>query len=183
MNSPKVKSEHFLSHMWHPSRFTYISEIASLVTLNLEDTGITDAGVIDYCKAPGPANLENLDLSRTQITHNVISSLSSEWWVIVVFPSRLYRGYRYKLCKFYRGYGYKLFKFYRGYRCKLCKCYRGYRYKLCKLHRWYRCKLCKLHRGYRYKLCKFYRGYRYKLCKFYRGYRYNVLFKLRNPMM
>jgi len=54
--------------------------LPSLVTVNLEDTGITDEGVVGFSSTePVPGKLENLDLSRTKVTHGIIPSLQSKY--------------------------------------------------------------------------------------------------------
>jgi hypothetical protein len=52
----------------------FFSAIPSLVTLVLEGTAVTDAGVIQYANSR-PTCLQNLDLSRTSITQSCFSAL------------------------------------------------------------------------------------------------------------
>ena len=51
------------------------AELAELTTLILEDTGVTNAGVIDYAQS-APAMLCRLDLSRTAVTHDIFPALA-----------------------------------------------------------------------------------------------------------
>jgi len=48
--------------------------IPSLVTLVLENTAVTDVGVRQFASHVPPM-LENLDLSRTNVTQNIFESL------------------------------------------------------------------------------------------------------------
>ena len=50
--------------------------MAELTTLILEDTGVTNAGVIDYAQS-APAMLCRLDLSRTAVTHDIFPALAA----------------------------------------------------------------------------------------------------------
>jgi hypothetical protein len=44
------------------------------VTLVIENTAVTDAGIIQYANS-APQHLANLDLSRTNVTHNILPAL------------------------------------------------------------------------------------------------------------
>ena len=59
-------------------------EFGQLVSLNLENTGIMDAGVMEYAQT-SPANLQHLNLSKTQVTHNILPSLQGNIWSCVIF--------------------------------------------------------------------------------------------------
>ncbi|XP_041365412.1 uncharacterized protein LOC121380593 [Gigantopelta aegis] len=53
---------------------TVISELPNLQGLNLEDTGVTDSGIIDFLSTC-TKHLQNLNLNRTQVTHSIIPHL------------------------------------------------------------------------------------------------------------
>jgi len=52
----------------------FLSAIPSLVTLVLENTAVTDIGVKQYASFAPPL-LENLDLSRTNVTQEIFLPL------------------------------------------------------------------------------------------------------------
>ena len=45
------------------------------MTLVLEDTGISNPGIIELCEA-APQQLQHLDLSRTPVTHTILQHLN-----------------------------------------------------------------------------------------------------------
>ena len=69
-----IRCQHYLkSH-------SILTDLANVITVNLEGTGITDEGVISYCNTePYPEKLESLDLNRTQVTHNILPVLQSKY--------------------------------------------------------------------------------------------------------
>ena len=52
----------------------YFVEFKQLVSLNLENTGVMDAGIMEYAQT-SPENLRHLNLNKTQVTHNILPSL------------------------------------------------------------------------------------------------------------
>ncbi|CAL1546933.1 unnamed protein product [Lymnaea stagnalis] len=57
--------------------FPVLQELKNLQTLNLEGTGVTDAGVVQFASTETSAQLLNLDLSRTSVTHEILPSLQN----------------------------------------------------------------------------------------------------------
>ena len=53
-----------------------VSGFPQLTALLLENTGVTDAGVITYAQS-APAELCRLDLSRTSVTHHILPALAA----------------------------------------------------------------------------------------------------------
>ena len=60
-------------------RCFFVTELTALVTLILEDTRVSDVGVMEWANSAASGsvspNLQHLNLSRTNVTHQIFSAL------------------------------------------------------------------------------------------------------------